>query len=67
MKGVLASHHLKLTDVMDLPVVPIEIQADIIRAQMNKGERVQEREDYLDIRACRPIPDSFSAFPDDEL
>jgi hypothetical protein len=39
---------------------------NISPAKQEIGEQVEEREEYVDYRACRPISDSFFAVPDDE-
>lgn len=59
MRSALDSHHLRIKDVIDLPVMPESLRADAKQIRENRGEHVEEGEDFLDIRACRPIPDSF--------
>ena len=59
MRSALDSNHLRIKDVIDLPVMPERLRADAKHIRENRGEYVEEGEDYLDIRACRPIPDSF--------
>lgn len=58
----MTTNKLKVSDLL------AETEADNTSlVEQEIGERVEEREDYLDIRACRPIPDSFWAVSDDEL
>lgn len=50
----MTTNKLKVSDLL------AETEADNTSlVEQEIGERVEEREDYLDIRACRPIPDSF--------
>lgn len=59
VRSALDSRRLEIKDVIDLHVMPEGLRADAKKIRENRGESVEEKEDYLDIHVCRPIPDSF--------
>lgn len=64
---MLGNHNLEIEEVMNLSTTPKQLKEDAKHIRENRGERVEERDDYQDIHFLRLPPKRFESLSDDEL